>query len=152
MIEASILFLIVIAAVVGIAVFLNNQEKSEPKAPPVQVEPQTGSTFPCVLPPQDLPIQPFEGPALTWQDVSECELYAALTDELFRGDKDVLCVENVVFLFARNTNKSATTIHRRWRWAVGREGLSRKKELSVSVLGRNSYVEQSHHCTRSGSH
>ena len=157
-IEKQVIFIIVAFTLLGIGTYLHDL-KSEPvekpkveRAIPIETAPEL-RTIPPLFAPGLLPIPDALEPNLTWDDVDERLRYLVLTDKLGRGKKETGYVENTAFLIVSNTKRSATSFYRRWIKSIKREGLSLKgKEFSVTVVGNNSYVERTHHCTASGKH
>jgi hypothetical protein len=158
--EKQIVFIVLAFTGLGIATFLYDQrprEKAEVEPTvPEEFEPEPDPSLlfvPPLFEPGLLPIPDVLEPNLTWDDVDERLSYLVLTDKLGRGKKETGYVGNTAFLIVSNTRLSASTFYRRWIQSIKREGLNLKgKEFSVTVVGNNSYVERTHHCTASGAH
>lgn len=110
-------------------------------------------TFPKLQEPRMLPQVDHLEPHLTWDDVDERIEVIRLTQKLGKGDKTTSVMGNTYQLIVSNSRISASTFHKRWVQSAKRAGIDLKgKNLWVTVVGNNSYVERTHHCTRNGAH
>ena len=161
--EGTVIFIILVTVTATIIAVLddscceNPPKQVVPIAPPIEKDPIVEEVpmydFPELGESYTLPVPDEAEPGLTWKQVEDSVRYLKLTKKLGKGDKNVSAVGNTLNLIVSNTSLSATTFYNRWRQSIKRAGLPLKgKNLWVTVVEDDSYVEKTHHCTNFGKH